>query len=107
MRWLVTQREISLISLSDCTRALQDEFSRTRDIGEAFYTTDIHTTLKDVDGVVDVTHVKVKIKTGGLYSDIRFNIEENTSADGRYIEMPVNAVFEIKYPDSDINGSIK
>jgi len=93
--------------LSECTAALQKEFTRVRDVGEAFFFSDVHASLREVNGVVDVTRVSVKIKNGGLYSNIRFNIEENTSPDGRYIEMPINAVFEIKYPDNDIKGSVK
>ena len=93
--------------LSDCVRALQVEFSRTRDIAEPLFITDIYSVLKEIEGVVDVTRVKVKLKTGGLYSDIRFNISENTSPDGRYINIPQNAIFEVKYPDNDIKGAIK
>ena len=93
--------------LSDCVRALQVEFSRTRDIAEPLFITDIYSVLKEIEGVVDVTRVKVKLKTGGLYSDIRCNVSENTSPDGRYINIPQNAIFEVKYPDNDIKGAIK
>lgn len=93
--------------LSDCVRALRVEFSRVRDIAEPLFITDIYSTLKEVEGVVDVTRVKVKLKTGGLYSDNRFNISENTSPDGRYINIPQNVIFEVKYPDNDIKGTIK
>ena len=93
--------------LSDCVRRLTIEFSRVRDIGEPLFITDIYDALKTVDGVTDVQRVKITQKTGGLYSDIRFNINENRSADGRYINIPENAIFEIKFFDSDIRGVVK
>jgi hypothetical protein len=93
--------------LTDCNRALRVEFNRVREVGEPLFITDVYTALKDVKGVVDVTRVKVKLKTGGIYSDIRFNINENTSADGRWINIPQNAIFEIKFPDNDIKGVVK
>lgn len=94
-------------TLTACNNALKKEFSIVRDVGENFFITDIYSALKKVKGVVDVTSVKVKLKTGGVYSDIRFNIEENKSSDGRYINIPENVIVEIKFPDSDIKGSIK
>jgi hypothetical protein len=92
--------------LSDATSALIAEFSRQRDIGESFFITDVYSTLKEVDGVVDVTKVKVTQKSGGVYSDIKYNVIENTSPDGRYIHVPKNVIFEIKYPSSDIKGVV-
>ena len=93
--------------LDICVRALKRQFTRVRDIAEPLFITDIYSALKEVDGVVDVTRVKIKRKSGGAYSDIRFNINENTSPDGRYINIPENAIFEIKFPDNDIKGTIK
>jgi hypothetical protein len=93
--------------LTACNRNITREFARVREIGEPLFITDIYTALKDTKGVVDITRVKVKLKTGGSYSDIRFNISDNTSADGRWINIPENAIFEIKFPDTDIKGVIK
>lgn len=93
--------------LADCNFALESELSEIKDIGEAFFTTDVYQILKDVKGVVDVSRVKIFQKSGGLYSDIRFNIGEQTSGDGRYIDAPHNVIFEIKFPSEDIKGSIK
>jgi hypothetical protein len=93
--------------LADCVKALSAEFSRVREVGEPFFYTDVYSTLKDVDGVVDVDRVNVRTKNGGAYSDIRFNVNQNKSSDGRYINMPVNVVFEIKFPENDIKGVVK
>jgi hypothetical protein len=60
-----------------------------------------------VDGISDTVSVKVVQKKGQLYSDIRFDIKEQTSADGRYISVPENLILEIKYPKLDIKGTVK
>ncbi len=92
--------------LSRCTSALKIELNRVREIGEPFFITDILTTLKKVSGVVDVIKVKVNNKTGGTYSNIKFNVDNNISPDNRYIEIPENCVWEVKYPSSDIRGTV-
>ena len=51
--------------------------------------------------------IKIVNKNGGLYSDIFVDIQSITSPDGRYINIPINSIFEIKYPDNDIKGSVK
>lgn len=93
--------------LSDCVDALKEEYSILREIGQPFYMTDVYSVLKEVDGVVDVDRVKVRTKTGNAYSRVSFSVNENLSQDGRYINIPVNAIFEIKYPNSDIRGVVK
>lgn len=83
------------------------KYSNPLYIGESFYITDIYNTLNhDVKGVIDVKTVKIINKTGGNYSNSGFNIEENKSADGRYIIVPNNVALEIKYPKIDIKGSV-
>lgn len=93
--------------LSDAVVSLTSEFSTVKDVGEPLFITDIYNALKKVQGLVDVTRVKVFQKSGGLYSDIRFNVNENLSSDGRYLEMPKNVIFEFKYPENDIKGVIR
>jgi hypothetical protein len=86
---------------------LKEHFSNYPEIGEPFFITDIYAKLKTVDGLLDVTSVKVYQKTGANYSDIRFDLQPATSPDGRYISMPKNVIYEIKFLDADINGVIK
>ena len=90
--------------------ALIDYYTRKADIGEPFFITDVYKVLKRVEGIVDVTDVRITQKYGTwskrVYSDIRFDIDAATSADGRYIEMPSNVIYEIKYPSLDITGVI-
>ena len=57
-------------------------------------------------GVADVTDVRVVVKAGGRYSNTGFNIGSQTSDDGRYISVPDNVALEIKFPNTDIRGSV-
>ena len=59
-----------------------------------------------MDGVIDTKKVDIVRKTGPSYSSTRFDINDALSADGRYITIPLNVVAELKYPDSDIKGTI-
>lgn len=93
--------------LADANFAVSSLLSQVKDIGEAFFITDIYDTLKRVQGVVDVTRVRLFQKVGGAYSDIRFNINEQTSPDGRYISAPQNVIFEVKFPVDDIKGVVR
>jgi hypothetical protein len=93
-------------TLQNCQAALHLLYERKLEIGEPFYITDVYSTLNRVEGVVDVSKVSVFQKAGGVYSDIRFDIEKSMSADGRYINIPENVVMEIKFLDEDIKGVI-
>jgi hypothetical protein len=86
---------------------LRQHFSRVADIGEPFMITDVYQVLKEVESIIDVTNVRVTKKTGSQYSDVRFSVRENTSADGRMIHIPKNCIYEIKFPDTDIIGLLK
>jgi hypothetical protein len=80
--------------------------SKKRDIGERFYITDIYSTLRLVQGLLDVVDVKITLKTGGKYSNTGINLDELIDPDGRYIDIPENVILEIKYPNADIKGTI-
>ena len=85
-------------------------FQRLPDIGEPFFITDIHRELRNVEGILDVTEVNVGLisglTAGRKYSNIRFDVNRMTSVDGRYIEIPRNVIYEIKFPEFDIRGVI-
>ena len=94
--------------LDRATQALRARFGTQKmEIGEPFYITEIYKTLQQVPGLVDVLSVKVSQKTGASYSDTYFDIEGQTSPDERYIEVPTNAILELKIPAQDIKGAIK
>ena len=104
----MADRETNKYDLLDSAiQSLREELDILGDIGEPFYVTDVYKILKDVDGILDVIDVQVVEKSSGLYSDLTIDLKKRKSADGRYISIPKNAIFEIKYPETDIKGVIK
>ena len=93
--------------LAEATENLRGAYVDKMNIGEPFYITDVWRRLSKIDGVVDVAEVEMVKKFGGLYSSISLDIDQSISADGRYIVAPENVVFEVKFPRSDIKGTIK
>jgi len=92
--------------LNDCVAVLKSVFDRTFYIGEPLLITDVYQTLKSVPDLMDVVDVNITVKNGATYSSSPIDIEEAMSADGRYVNAPIDTVFEIKYPNSDIVGTI-
>ena len=82
-------------------------FERKMDIGEPIYITSIYDVINNLDEIVDVTNVKIENISGGNYSNDTLNIDEYISADGRILYAPENAVYELKFPNLNIVGSIK
>ena len=76
------------------------------DMGEPFRISDILKFLKNTEGILDVTRVRVFRRTGVNYSSYFYNLDANLTPDGRLIIIPDNAVFEIKFPNTDIIGTI-
>ena len=92
--------------LSRANSQLIDFYSFKPHIGQSFYITDIYRELRKVSGVLDVKDVEVVLKAGQDYSGIFFDVEANMSDDGRYIIIPKNAAFEIKFLNTDIIGNV-
>ena len=89
-------------------RALRTRLTRVKmDISEPFRITDAYSVLKNVEGVLDVVSVDVVKKVGGLYSDMNYDFENNTTPDGRLLLAPENVVLEVKFPETDIRGVVK
>jgi len=93
--------------LQRCFLALEDYFDNTPEIGEPFHVTKLYNVLNNVNGVVDTFKLDVFQKTGDEYSDTLLNVKQNISADGRYIIIPKNVIYEIKYINDDIRGIVK
>jgi len=87
--------------------AIRSLLKMTKEIGEPIIITDIFKALKDVREVVDVVEVRIINKVAGAYSQVVFDIAQNTSADGRVITPPQTHILELKYPNLDIVGTIK
>ena len=93
--------------LDNCTAALRDKFEEPLDMGEPLYLTEIYSTLNKVRGVIDTEDVVITLKRGSQYASTTFSVKEATAPDGRSVLAPLNAAFEIKFPNQDIRGVIK
>ena len=94
-------------ALNKATSALKDLFNDPKDIGEPIYITDIYRKLQEVPGIVDVMSVEIVEKSGGVHSPMAYNFYDAMSADGRQISADGDVIFELKYPDIDIKGSVR
>ena len=92
--------------LRRCTGTIDKMFSTPFFIGEQISISDIYSTLSRVTGVLDVVKVKIVSRTGTNYSNVQFNINQNTSPDGTFIMIPKNVIAELKY-STDIVGKIR
>jgi len=93
--------------LANATQALIAHFRNHYDIGESIDVASIIKVLQNVTGVLDVTNVRFVLKDGGIYARSSYNLEGNLSADGRLLKAKSNVIFELKFPNVDIKGSIK
>jgi len=93
--------------LSSCISALASYYDGLYDIGEDFSISDVYSILNSINGVVDTTKVTVSQKNGVGYSSLSFNVKNQTTTDGRFVRAPKNVIFEVKYPNADIQGTIK
>lgn len=92
--------------LNNCLNELSKKFNFKQEIGEDFDISAIYQTLNKIEGVVDTVNVEIVNKTGGLYSSLYYDVVSNTTADGLRAKCPLNVVFEVKYPTSDVTGTI-
>ena len=92
--------------LANANNALKRSFSQKMNIGESLNIGDIYTLLNGVTGIADVRNVEIVNVTSTGYSSINLSMRNNITADGRFIRVPKNVVLEIKYPDTDIIGTI-
>jgi len=86
---------------------MRNYFFSNLDIGESFSITDMYSLINNTAGVIDATFVDVYQKTGTGYSSTVFNVKNYTTSDGRFVKAPKNVIFEIKYLDTDIEGTVK
>ena len=93
--------------INKCSAALAAKFSEKFDIGESILITDIYKQIQKVPGVIDVASVDITLKSGGAYSDSGYSFATALTGDGRQILGERNTIFELKYPNIDIKGSVK
>ena len=84
-------------------------FEEKLDIGQPIYITKIYDVLNNLDEIVDVVNVKItNLTTGdGDYSADNLLIENYISADGRILYAPDNVIYELKFPNLNIKGTIR
>ena len=92
--------------LGSCVKRLDEYFSNQLYIGEPIYLTRLYSILGKMEGVADVKRVTITHKTGTAYSAVNLDFDEILSRDGSYLKTPRNAIMELKYPLSDIQGTI-
>jgi hypothetical protein len=94
--------------LEESLAALREYFTRIPEIGEPFMINNVLSVLKRVESVLDVKSVTIKTKTGSSYArtNLMINTSTNTNLYDSMVKMPLNAIWEIKFPNSDIRGTI-
>jgi len=91
---------------ADVNAAVRSLFTEKLYIGEPVYITKIYQTVNRVQGVVDTLKVTPLIKQSANYSNLGLEIDDVLSKDGTFLKCPKNCVFEIKFPDQDLKGTI-
>jgi phage-related baseplate assembly protein len=86
--------------------ALRALFAEKLYIGEPIYITTLYQTINRVQGVVDTIKVQPIIKNSANYSNLGLIVDDILSKDGTYLKCPKNCVFEIKFLDEDLKGTV-
>ena len=86
---------------------LKSNYMMKKYIGEPIYLTEIYNTLVKTNGVVDVKKLNIVNKFGGNYSSTPFDFDKVRSKDGTFFKAPKNVIFELKFPEQDIKGTVK
>ncbi len=93
--------------LQRAVAALSQEFAQEKfSVGEALSLGKALKALRTVDGILDVTSISFIPRVGSQYSSASFNLKSYLSNDRRTLHAPKNVVFEVRYPNIDIIGSV-
>ena len=76
-------------------------------IGQPIYITKIYDRLNNLDEIVDVTNVKITNQVDARHSSTTLNLNQYISSDGRILYAPEDVIYQLKYPNLDIVGTIK
>lgn len=95
-------------ALNAAKQAVVNYFTRRAryEVGEPFSITDIFAVLKNVPSVLDTIEVHVDTQSGGQYADSNFMTTNSMSRDNTKIICPHDSIFEVKFPNADIIGSV-
>jgi hypothetical protein len=93
--------------INTCINTLSNFYKNNEyDIAEPFKISDVYKILNNVSTVVDTKNVEVTAKVGAGYSSFSIPFSQLISNDGRYLIPPEDAIFEIKFPTTDITGEV-
>ncbi len=102
---LQTDRRFDTTSvLLDAKQRVKDLYADKLYIGEPIYINNVFSILNRTDGVIDVKSVEIVNKFGSVYSATQIFMEDFISQDATYYKAPKNVIFELKFPDDDIEG---
>lgn len=90
-----------------CINKLAQLYKEKFDIGQSFSISQVYKTLNLIPEVIDCKKVKVKVRDGNGYAETNFDVISNLSPDGDYIYCPQDSIFEIKYIEKDLIGTVK
>lgn len=94
------------VVLTKCIQVLQSYFDIDKwQINQPIFLTDIYTLLDRVEGVQTVKSVDVYNKSGGDYSEFFYDVRGAT-VNNTVFPSQDPSIFEVKFPDKDIKGSI-
>lgn len=92
--------------LLNCTNALKEHFDIKRwNINQPINLSTVYTLLDQVKGVQTVKNVKINNKVGGRYSAFGYDTAGATKDNIVYPSYDP-CIFELKYPDTDIEGRV-
>ena len=92
--------------LSNCIKALKDRFSiENMQINKPLVISDVNSTLLQVKGVQSISKVEIINKSGGNYSPYSYDILGAIRNNILYPSLDPS-IFEIRFPDVDIQGRI-
>ena len=92
--------------LLKCTNELKEYFLIDKwSINQPINLSSIYTLLDKVKGVQTVKNVRIENKTGGIYSEYGYDTEGATKDNIVYPSFDPS-IFEVKYPNSDIEGRV-
>lgn len=107
IEWVVDTSESNKhLVYQKCMTKLFELYKEKQDIGESFSISRIYKTLNSIPEVIDAKKVKIVLKNGTGYASSGFDIYANLSKDGDYIICPKDHIFEVKYLETDIVGSV-
>jgi|MDSV01.2.fsa_nt_gb hypothetical protein len=79
---------------------------KSHGIGESLQITEFYKILNQIDAIADVVKIRVTHKTGGQYSTTAYDLLAHKSSDGRVLHIPSDTILELKFPSTDIQGTI-